>query len=172
MNTMPAAIFDEKTMEILSQGGEPSAPLHVLVVDADPAVRSACAEIASSLGYVVEATGDMGQARSLMRGHAADIVLVNLPNGNGHGLELVSEVKLLYPQTALIAMTVSMSVASAVEAMRCGAVGLLDQAVCHGRTFERAGPRGGHSADRYGHAPAAGTAETLPGAGRHDRPLR
>ncbi len=121
MNTMPAATFDEKTMEILSQGGEPSAPLHVLVVDADPAVRSACAEIASSLGYVVEATGDMGHARSLMRGHAADIVLVNLPNGNGHGLELVSEVKLLYPQTALIAMTVSMSVAPAVEAMRCGA---------------------------------------------------
>jgi DNA-binding NtrC family response regulator len=121
MPTMPAAIFDEKTMEILSIPGEPSVPLHVLVVDADPAVRSACAEIASSLGYVVEETGDMGQARSLMRGHAADIALVNLPAGNGRGLELVSEVKLLYPQTALIAMTVSTSVGAAVEAMRCGA---------------------------------------------------
>ena len=121
MSTMLTTIFDEKTMEMLSQAGEPSVPLHMLVVDADGAVRSACAEIASSLGYVVEATGDMGQARSLMRGHAADIVLVNLPNGNGHGLDLVSEVKLLYPQTALIAMTVSNSVGAAVEAMRCGA---------------------------------------------------
>ncbi|HTX77151.1 MAG TPA: sigma-54 dependent transcriptional regulator [Terracidiphilus sp.] len=118
---MLATTFDEKTMEILSQAGEPSGPLHLLVVDTDPAVRSACAEIASSLGYAVEATGDMGQARSLMRGHAADIVLVNLPYGGAHGLELVSEVKLLYPQTAVVAMTASSSVGAAVEAMRCGA---------------------------------------------------
>ncbi|HVA65189.1 MAG TPA: sigma 54-interacting transcriptional regulator, partial [Terriglobales bacterium] len=108
-------------MEILSQAGEPSAPLHVLVVDPDTAVRSACAEIASSLGYAVDETGDLGHARSLLRGHAADIVLINLPHGNGHGMELVSEVKLLYPQTSVIAMTASSSVGAAVEAMRCGA---------------------------------------------------
>ena len=121
MSTMLATYFDEKTMEILSQAGEPSAPLHVLVVDPDTAVRSACAEIASSLGYAVDETGDLGHARSLLRGHAADIVLINLPHGNGHGMELVSEVKLLYPQTSVIAMTASSSVGAAVEAMRCGA---------------------------------------------------
>jgi two-component system response regulator HydG len=118
---MLATVFDSKTMEFLSQAGEPTVPLHLLVVDADPAVRSACAEIASSLGYAVESTGDLGHARSLLRGHAADILLVNLPAGSGHGLDLVSEVKLLYPQTAVIAMTASSSVNSAVEAMRCGA---------------------------------------------------
>ncbi|HWE83687.1 MAG TPA: sigma-54 dependent transcriptional regulator [Terracidiphilus sp.] len=127
MHTMLATFFDDKTMEILSQAGEPSIPLHLLVVDGDPAVRSACAEIASTLGYQVEATGDMGQARSLMRGHAADIVLVNLPNAGAHGLELVSEVKLLYPQTAVIAMTASSSVGAAVEAMRCGACDYLSK---------------------------------------------
>ena len=121
MHMMLANLFDEKTMGILSRGGEPAVPLHVLVVDSDVAVRSACAEIASSLGYAVESTGDMGQARSLLRGHAADIALINLANGNGHGVELVSEVKLLYPQTAVIAMTASSSVGAAVEAMRCGA---------------------------------------------------
>jgi DNA-binding NtrC family response regulator len=121
MSTMLATFFDEKTMEILSQAGEPSPPLHVLVVDPDTAVRSACAEIASSLGYAVDATGDLSHARSLLRGHAADIVLLNLPHANGHGLELVSEVKLLYPQTSVIAMTASSSVGAAVEAMRCGA---------------------------------------------------
>src|SRR5580698_8995261 len=84
-------------------------------------MRSACAEIAASLGYAVESTGDLGQARSQLRGHAADILLVNLPAGNNHGLELVSEVKLLYPDTSVIAMTASGSVDAAVEAMRCGA---------------------------------------------------
>jgi two-component system response regulator HydG len=118
---MLATVFNTKAMEFLSQAGEPGVPLHLLVVDPDPAVRSACAEIAGTLGYAVEATGDLGQARSLLRGHAADILLVNLPYGSGSGLELIAEVKLLYPQTAVVAMTASGSVNAAVEAMRCGA---------------------------------------------------
>jgi two-component system response regulator HydG len=109
-------------MEFIPQQlAEQPARLHLLVVDADTAVRSACAEIASSLGYAVESTGDLAQARSMMRGSTADILLVNLPAGSNQGLELVSEVKLLYPQTAVIAMTASGSVNAAVEAMRCGA---------------------------------------------------
>ncbi|HEY1985795.1 MAG TPA: sigma-54 dependent transcriptional regulator [Terracidiphilus sp.] len=108
-------------MNFIPQAAEPVVRLHLLVVDSDPVVRSACAEIATGLGYAVESTGDLGQARSLLRGHAADILLVNLPSSGAHGLELVSEVKLLYPQTTVIAMTVSGSVNAAVEAMRCGA---------------------------------------------------
>ena len=110
-----------RAMEFIPQLAEPAVRLHLLVVDADAAVRSACAEIAASLGYAVESTGDLGQARSLLRGHAADILLVNLPAGSNQGLELVSEVKLLYSDTSVIAMTASGSVNAAVEAMRCGA---------------------------------------------------
>ena len=66
-------------MEFIPQIAEPAVRLHLLVVDADAAVRSACAEIAASLGYAVESTGDLDQARSLLRGHTADILLVNLP---------------------------------------------------------------------------------------------
>ena len=108
-------------MAFIPQAAEPAVRLHVLVVDADPAVRSACAEIASSLGYAVDSTGDLGQARSLLRGRAADIVLINLPRGTSHGLELITEVRTLHPDTSVIAMTASGSVGSAVEAMRCGA---------------------------------------------------
>jgi two-component system response regulator HydG len=117
-------------MEFIPQLAEPAVRLHVLVVDADPAVRAACAEIASGLGYAVDASGDLGQARSLLRSHAADIVLINLsagshlphlPAGSNHGLELITEVKTLHPETSVIAMTASGSVAAAVEAMRCGA---------------------------------------------------
>jgi two-component system response regulator HydG len=108
-------------MQFIPQLTEPVVRLHLLVVDADQAMRSACAEIASSLGYAVESTGDMSHARSLLRGRAADILLVNLPASNSHGLELVAEVKQLYPDTSVIAMTASGSVNAAVEAMRCGA---------------------------------------------------
>jgi DNA-binding NtrC family response regulator len=105
----------------MPQLAEPVARLHLLVVDADPAVRSACAEIAAGLGYAVESTGDMERARGMLRDRAADILLVNLPYASNHGLELVSEVRFLYPRTSVIAMTASGSVNAAVEAMRCGA---------------------------------------------------
>lgn len=108
-------------MEFIPQLSEPAARLHLLVVDSDAAVRSACAEIATGLGYAVETTGDYNQARSLLRGHSADILIVNLAWGNNAGMELVAEVKLLYPQLSVIAMTASSSVNTAVEAMRCGA---------------------------------------------------
>ena len=124
--TVQSTIQSSRTMEFIPQPPpETAVRLHLLVVDADPAMRSACVEIASSLGYAVESTGDLGQARSLLRGRASDILLVNLPSGNNHGLELVSEVKLLYPDTSVIAMTASGSVNAAVEAMRCGAADYL-----------------------------------------------
>jgi DNA-binding NtrC family response regulator len=118
---MLETVLHPGTMEAIPQFAEPTPKLHLLVVDADSAVRSACAEIAASLGYAVESAGDMGHARNLLRGRAADILLVNLPWGSSQGLELVSEVKLLYPQMSVIAMTASSSVNTAVEAMRCGA---------------------------------------------------
>jgi len=118
---MLTTVFNTRSMELIPQVTESAPRLRLLVVDADPAVRSACAEIASSLGYAVESTGDLGQARVQLHGKAADILLVNLPYGSSSGVELVSEVKLLYPDTSVIAMTASGSVNAAVEAMRCGA---------------------------------------------------
>ncbi len=107
--------------EMIQPHAEAAPRLHLLVVDSDPAVRSACAEIAASMGYAVDSTGDLDHARGLLHGGAADILLVNLPSGSVQGLDLVSEVKYLSPRTTVIAMTASGSINTAVEAMRCGA---------------------------------------------------
>ena len=118
---METIIGNTRAMELVPRISEPAVRLQLLVVDHDSAVRSACAEIASGLGYAVEAIAELAEARNQLRGRPADILLVNLPVGNNHGLELISEVKLLYPNTSVIAMTASGSVNAAVEAMRCGA---------------------------------------------------
>ena len=118
---MLASALQPRVMEFIPQALDSAPRLHLLVVDADVAVRSACAEIASGLGYAVENTGDFDQARTLLRGRAVDILLVNLPFGNARALELIAEVKLLYPQLSIIAMTASGTVNAAVEAMRSGA---------------------------------------------------
>ena len=120
-HTMLETVFNSRTMEFIPQLTEPGARLHLLVVDADAAVRSACVEIAASLGYAVESAGELAQAANLLRGRAADILLVNLPVGSSQGLDMISEVKLLHPDIWVIAMAASGSVNTAVEAMRCGA---------------------------------------------------
>ena len=56
---MLETVLNSRTMEFIPQLGEPAVRLHLLVVDPDAAVRSACAEIAASLGYAVESTGDL-----------------------------------------------------------------------------------------------------------------
>jgi DNA-binding NtrC family response regulator len=131
---MLETVFHTTVMDFLPQSAEPLEArelperrfrLHLLVVDSDAAVRSACAEIATSLGFAVQSTCELAQAQTLLQGHAVDVLLVNLPHGDHHGLELVSEVKLLYPRIAVIAMTASGSVNAAVEAMRCGAADYL-----------------------------------------------
>ncbi len=110
-----------KTMEFIPRSTKQAVRLHLLVADSDTAVRSACAEIASSLGYAVECADDLAMVRSRLRGNPVDILLVNLPTGSNHGIELISEIRLLSPNTSVIAMTASGSVNAAVEAMRCGA---------------------------------------------------
>ena len=118
---MLETILQQTAMEFIPQASEPAVRRHLLVVDADAAARSACAEIAAGLGYAVEAAGDLGQAKAMLRSRAADILLVNLSSGSSEGLELIDEVKLLYPGTSVVAMTTSSSVNAAVETMRCGA---------------------------------------------------
>ena len=44
---MLETVVTARTMEFIPQIAEPPVRLHLLVVDADPAMRSACAEIAS-----------------------------------------------------------------------------------------------------------------------------
>ncbi|HET7102883.1 MAG TPA: sigma-54 dependent transcriptional regulator [Terracidiphilus sp.] len=122
---MLETVLHSRAMELIPPSSEPIPKLHVLVVDADAAMRSACVEIAESLGYAAESTADMTQARALLRGRAVDILLMNMPYRSIRGIELISEVKLLYPQISVIAMTASGTVSAAVEAMRCGATDYL-----------------------------------------------
>jgi DNA-binding NtrC family response regulator len=94
---------------------------HVLIVDEDPAVRSACCEIAGSRGFAPHAVDSLATARSLLRGNSVDILLLDLKSSTGAGLELLEEVKMLHPEIAVIVMTAFATVSSAVEAMRTGA---------------------------------------------------
>jgi len=99
--------------------------LHVLIVDEDAAVRSACCEIAATRGFLPHAVENLAVARSLLRGNSVDILLLDLKSPGGPGLELLEEIKMLQPEMAVIVMTAFATVSSAVEAMRTGAADYL-----------------------------------------------
>lgn len=98
-----------------------SGMLHLLVVDDETPIRTAAAEIARNRGFAVHTADSIPTARAALAAHMADIVLLDLKLPGGGGLELLDEIRTLYPETVVIVMTAYATVASAVEAMRSGA---------------------------------------------------
>ena len=99
--------------------------LHLLVADEDPAIRAACCEIATDLGFIPQQVPTIAAARTLLRGHGVDILLLDLRAPAGEGLDLLDEITTLDPNLTVVVMTAYASVQSAVESMRTGATDYL-----------------------------------------------
>ena len=109
----------------MSRPVERAGKLHLLVVDEDAAIRSACCEIATDLGFVPQTVSTIAAARTLLRNHGVDILLLDLHAPLGEGLSLLNEIKTLNPGLAVVVMTAYATVPAAVEAMRTGATDYL-----------------------------------------------
>jgi hypothetical protein len=89
--------------------------LHVLVVDDDEAVRKACCQIASGMGFAVVLGAESATAaRAILKHQRIDLLLLDLKLPGGGGLPLLEQVKALHPDTAVIVMTAFATVPSAV----------------------------------------------------------
>src|SRR6202522_723270 len=104
---------------------ERAGKLHLLVVDEDAAIRSACCEIATDLGFVPQTVSTIAAARTLLRDQGVDVLLLDLRAPLGEGLSLLHEIKTLNPGLVVVVMTAYASVPAAVEAMRTGAADYL-----------------------------------------------
>jgi DNA-binding NtrC family response regulator len=122
---MPVTVPQIPLMTNNARPSERSGRLHLLIVDEDAAVRSACCEIAASRGFAPHGIENIADARSLLRGNSIDILLIDLKSPGGPGHELLEEVKMLHPEIAVIVMTAFATINSAVEAMRTGATDYL-----------------------------------------------
>ncbi len=97
------------------------APMRVLVVEDDPLVRHACAEIARDRGYSVDTADSVPSAKLALKRASVDLVLLDLKLPGGGGLTVLEELREAHPRTEAVVMTAFASVNSAVEAMRTGA---------------------------------------------------
>ncbi len=113
----------ELPSEDLARGARQHIPLfHVLVVDEDESVRTACCEIAGRMGYTATGVATVREAQAILKHQTIDLLLLDLKLPGTHGgLALLEEVKTVHPQTAVVVMTAFATVSNAVEAMRIGA---------------------------------------------------
>ncbi len=109
----------------MSRPVERTGKLHLLVVDEDAAIRSACCEIATDLGFVSQTVSTIQAARTLLRGQSVDVLLLDLRSPTGEGMALLHEIKALNPGLVVVVMTAYATVPAAVEAMRTGATDYL-----------------------------------------------
>lgn len=115
VSPLPAA----KVVVAAEMGDAP--PMHVLVVDDDALMRRACGEIARSMGFAVASAESVAAAKAVLKQRKIDLLLLDLKLPDGGGLQLLEQVKAMYPDTAVVVMTAFATVSSAVEAMRIGA---------------------------------------------------
>ena len=102
-----------------------ASTLDLLIVDDDDSVRSACCEVARTLGFHVHQADSVPSARTIQKQLPIDLLLLDLKLPGGGGLVLLEETKALNPETVVVVMTAFATVSSAVEAMRIGAADYL-----------------------------------------------
>jgi DNA-binding NtrC family response regulator len=93
----------------------------LLLVDDDRAMREMLRALFESNGYEVEEAESTDSALEQAANHEFDVVLSDIRMPGRSGLQLVSELHRIRPQTPVVLMTAFGSMESAVEAMRVGA---------------------------------------------------
>lgn len=100
---------------------QPGPPIHVLVVDDDPAHAEAVADSLSSQGYACTIASSGQAAVELIERQNFEIVVTDLKMPKVGGLEVLAQAKETIPDAEVIMITGHGTVESAVEAMQQGA---------------------------------------------------
>jgi len=106
--------------------------LSVLIVEDDEDFRASVASLVSRDGYRTREAGTLARAREALAEAAADVVLLDLRLPDGNGLDLLSD-EGVSERTEFVVMTGDTAVASAIAALREGALDYLPKPVDRAR---------------------------------------
>ncbi|MCE1226762.1 MAG: sigma-54 dependent transcriptional regulator [Geobacteraceae bacterium] len=99
-----------------------NSPVRILFVDDEPAYcRIFSKKIGADVRFQVRTAGSGPEALESLQKSSADIVITDLSMPLMDGLELLSEVKTLYPQIFILILTSDDSTSQVVKAMKAGA---------------------------------------------------
>ncbi len=146
----------------------------MLVVDDEPAVRTALNINLTKAGWLVHLAETAEAAIGLLRERTADVVLTDLMMPGSSGMELLTEVRHRWPETQVVLMTGHGTVERAVEAMRLGAhdfiikpvskaelIAILERAMREKSLVDRVKHLEAETAERYGFERLVGTTPAM-----------
>ena len=103
------------------------APVQILVIDDDKAMRDACLQILTRQGYQVELAAGARQGLTLLERSSFDAILLDLVMPDMDGLEALKKIKALDPEVEVIIITGYGTIQSAVETIKAGAFHFLSK---------------------------------------------
>jgi len=93
----------------------------ILLVDDEPLIRLTVERALAAAGHAVTAAGSGEEARRLLLGGRYDLVVTDIAMEGFDGVEVLRAAKAADPDVCVVVMTGYCDVATAVEALRCGA---------------------------------------------------
>lgn len=111
--------------EMPSLDGDAAPRPSILVVDDDEVLRERLARALAKRGYDVRVAACGDEALRLAREDSPEMAVVDLRMPDGSGLELIVRLKAIDASTRIVMLTGYGSIATAVDAMRLGAVNYL-----------------------------------------------
>jgi DNA-binding NtrC family response regulator len=103
----------------------PHAPLDILVIDDEPALREVLSLRIEAWGHQARAVGDAAAGEREIERQRPDLVLCDLVLPGSSGMELLKRIKRRDPQLPVVMITAHGNVDGAVEAMKSGATDFL-----------------------------------------------
>ena len=97
----------------------------MLVVDDNPPLRERLARALRDRGFAVDAAADYDEAMALVAKQRFDRAVIDLRMPGKSGMELLRDIKKRSASTAVLVLTGFGSIATAVDALRLGAVNFL-----------------------------------------------
>ncbi len=104
-----------------SRGKINSPEYRALIVDANPAIQSACQDLSSKLGISIHTADSFAAAQKILSRQHIDLVVLDLNLSESEGLHLLEGMRASHPELSIVIATASATVNGAVQAMRLGA---------------------------------------------------
>ncbi len=101
--------------------------MDILIVDDEKIMRDAASQLAEDAGHYAETATDGATALKTLKETTFDLVLLDVNLDRESGLDVLAEILKLYPELPVVIFTAVATISTAVEAMRRGALDVLEK---------------------------------------------
>jgi DNA-binding response OmpR family regulator len=93
----------------------------ILIIDDEPNVRRSLGLILQRAGYTITTAADATEALHLLRAGAYDLTFLDIKLPDQNGIQLLPQIKDLYPEMPVLILTAHATLDTAISAVRLGA---------------------------------------------------